>query len=416
MNEFTLHSSEAEKSYLGALLFLNGKALRAAIDTAREEWFFRPAHRLYFRLMRGLVEKNGALDPTLFRQALMAQDALENTGGEAYIIEVAEFCAVPSNWKHYAGIVRENWIRREVVSRAEAVARDAREGDVDLADILNRASLIGDSLSMGSPAKRLQDVEWEETPKGVTTGFEGIDELIECRGYACGQMAIIQADTNVGKTAFMVSSLVAAAQKEFRCLYATFADLDASQLARRIMRNLCGWSSRPRSDLLVNEQFAYDEARRVIRADASLGDGLDIEVYDAVDQSQGYDVESFIAWLNDIQRERPFDICFVDYAQEITSRDRAVDSLVSQMQVVAGKLNKASRALKIPLVVGSQVTVTDKQTKTMYSRAWEQKAGLVIEIPKEQDSVLIKKNRFGPKDQSVPMTFNGERVRFEEAA
>jgi hypothetical protein len=104
----------------------------------------------------------------------------------------------------------------------------------------------------------------------------------------------------------------------------------------------------------------------------------------------------------------------VDYAQEITTRDRKADSLVSQQQIVAAKINRAARQLKIPFVVGSQITITDRVSKTMYSRAWEQKAGLVIEIPKEADHLFVKKNRFGPKDQKIPVRFNQEHIRFEE--
>lgn len=405
-----LHSVEAERSFLGAMFFLSAKQIRAACDSARAEWFFLTAHQTYLRAMQSLVAKDGTFDATTFKRALIEAGQLEETGDEEYIVQVAEAVPAPTNWKLYLGVVRENWVRREIERRCMAIARDCRS-DIETADLITAATQVTANLSNGSSARPIQEIECD-LPKGISSGIEGLDEITETRGFANGQIAIIQADTNGGKTALMVGCLVSAAKAERRCLYATFADLDGSQLTRRILKNLCGWAHRP--DYSPDRQAEFDEAMSRIRSDPKFGDGLDIEFYDAADQTEGFDVEGFLAWLYDIQNERPFEIVFMDYAQEIITRDRKADSLVAQQQIVAAKINRAARQLKIPFVVGSQITITDKVSKTMYSRAWEQKAGLVIEIPREADHLLVKKNRFGPKDQQIPVRFNQERIAFEE--
>lgn len=405
-----LHSVEAEKSFLGAMFYHKAKTLKSACDAARPEWFFMAAHQTYLRVMQALVARDGIFDATTFKRGLIESGQLEETGDEAYLIEVAEAVPSPANWKLYLSIVRENWIRREIERRCMALARDCRT-DLETTDLIAAATQVASNLSSGAAALPIQEIEIE-TPKGVSTGFEGLDDIMETRGFANGQLSIIQADTNGGKSALMVGCLVSAANAERRCLYATFADLDGGQLTRRILKNLCGWSQRP--TISLEKQADYDEALAKIQSSPQFGDGFDIEFYDAADQAQSYDVEGFLAWLYDIQNDRPFEIVFMDYAQEIVTRDRKADSLVAQQQIVAAKINRAARQLKIPFVVGSQITITDKVSKTMYSRAWEQKAGLVIEIPKEATYLLVKKNRFGPKDQQIPVRFNQERIAFEE--
>lgn len=405
-----LHSVEAERSFLGALFFLSPKIQKAACDSARSEWFFLTAHQTYLRAMQSLVSKDGTFDATTFKRALIEAGELEPTGDEEYIIQVAESVPTPANWKLYLAVVRENWVRREIERRCLSLARDCRT-DIETSDLIAAATQMAANLSSGAAAKPIQEIE-VELPKGVSTGIDGLDEITETRGFANGQLAIIQADTNGGKTALLVGCLVSAAKAERRCLYATFADLDGAQLTRRILKNLCGWTQRPDYSPQIQEE--YDNAVSLLKSDPKFGDGFDIEFYDAADQTEGFDVEGFLAWLYDIQNDRPFEIVFMDYAQEIVTRDRKADSLVAQQQIVAAKVNRAARQLKIPFVVGSQITITDKVSKTMYSRAWEQKAGLVVEIPREANHLLVKKNRFGPKDQQIPVRFNPERIAFEE--
>lgn len=415
MSEFPtpLHNLEAEKSFLGCFLIAKPKMLRVMADAARPEWFFYEPHRMTCSAFQFLIGRDGALDALLFKRYLETANRLDDVGGDEFIIGLAE--AVPSlaNWKHYLGIVRENWVRRELERRATGLLRDLRS-DVDTSDLIAASQKLGENLSLTSPACPIGSVDLDTKAGGVTTGFESLDELVEARGFTNGQLAIIQADTNVGKSTLMIGCLVSAAMKNHRCLYATFADLDASQLGRRVIKHLSGWGTRPYANL--EAQADYDAARLRIQNPDPFADMLEIDVYDAADQTAGYDIESFLSWLFEAHAEKPYAICFVDYAQELSTRDKSADSMVAQQKICASKITRAARALNIPFVVGSQVTITDKVSKTMYSRAWEQKAGMVIEIPNEQTHLWVKKNRFGPKNQQIPVAFNQTHVRFEEAA
>lgn len=412
-----LHSVEAERSALGAMFF-GDRAADEVEAIVRPEDFFLDAHRKIFSIMRR-IRYGKAVDPVVLKRELIAKGMFDGVGGEEALIRLMEDVPSPSNAARYAQIVKENAVLREMEARAFAFLRELRD-DRDTSAKIAQAQAIGDGLSMSNPVRHISAIDLTYDHQGVTTGFDGLDGITDTRGWPDEQIGVIQADTNVGKTAMAIGCLVSALEAGHRCLYATFADLNAEQLAKRILRNLTGRSRRPSwtpNSLeghleLEQQQQAFDAAAEKLRD--PLG-GYDLEVYDATDLATGYDIETFLSWLHMRQKQDPFRIVFIDYAQELSSRDRVADGMVAQMVVCAQKVNRAARALKIPIVVLSQVTTVDGQSKTMYSRAWEQKAGMVVEISRDQDDLHLKKNRFGPKGQHIPVILDKTHVKFIEA-
>ncbi len=87
--------------------------------------FYRDEHRRIFRQIRNLLEKAKPADVVTVAEALDAVGEGEQTGGLAYLGELAANTPSAANIKRYAEIVRERAVLRQLVATADEIAADA---------------------------------------------------------------------------------------------------------------------------------------------------------------------------------------------------------------------------------------------------------------------------------------------------
>jgi len=407
------YSIEAEMATLGSMICSYDAACDAVASSLRAEHFFRPAHRTMFSVLKMMTELEIPIDPTNFEIEMSHRGALESIGGPEYLYKCVEFIDGPSGVLYCAMRVKQNWQRRQIHEAAMDLARLCTDPDRTLEEVLATVSSMGDSdacMSRRTPFMALGDIDTGEDDSGVSTGFEALDGAISTNGYPRGQMSVVRAYHKGGKSAFMVSSFIRLAKAGYRVGYATFADLNAKQLKRRVMKSETGWGKYPDS---AHFQTDYDLATTDIK------ENWEAFVYDASKQESGSDVETFTAWLTATHKKKPFDAFFVDYAQEISSSDKKATTEVSEQNIVASKMNRCAAKNDLAIIVGSQITEgqNGEKAKTKYSRAWEEKAGWVLTLKREDETKLnveITYSRFGKQDVSFGMTWNGARVRVED--
>jgi replicative DNA helicase len=415
-----LFSLEAEMSVLGSML-LSERAAAEAVSILRVDHFHRPAHQVLFAFMAEMTRRFQAVDIVTLRDGLAKGAKLAEVGGDEYLMTVAEYTPSPANVRHYCEIVRERWVLRNMIEQAQRLIGVCQDPEKTVEDVRAFAHSIGSAdTGVVVPFVHLGELDHEsQTALGVSTGWPMLDALISTGGYPSGQMTVVRAYHKGGKSTFMLSSFIAAARAGKRAGYATFADLSGPQLKRRVVRALTGCAKRP--DNLHGAADYQDRVDEIARDWAAF-------VYDASAIDSGADVETFAAWLKAEHARKPFDVFFVDYAQEIHSTDRKAHTEVSEQNIVAGKISRAAAQLGIPLIVGSQITEgTDGQkAKTKYSRAWEEKAGWVLTLRRQTDEatgdptdvllVEVTYSRFGVQDRAVAMRWNDEYLRIDEFA
>ncbi len=118
------HSIEAEQSVLGGLM-LDNRAWDQIADRIREDDFYRYDHRLIYRVMAKLSEKNQPLDVLTVSEALREIHELDNAGGEVYLFELANNTPSAANIAAYADIVRERSTLRQLIAAANDIAGNA---------------------------------------------------------------------------------------------------------------------------------------------------------------------------------------------------------------------------------------------------------------------------------------------------
>jgi replicative DNA helicase len=394
---------------LGSMI-LSPHAVNECAAMLTPDDFWRPAHKIMFAALAKFAGSDTDVDFIVLKREL-GKEGLLNVGGEDYLIQVAEFVPSCANAGYYARIVKDCSARRTMAAQSKELHRLAMSTDVGIDEVRAFAQSISEAPHQsGSAFVNLADVEiGDDGDTGVATGFDSLDAAISTKGFPSGQMTMIRAYHKGGKTTFMVSAAVRAAEAGRRVLYVTLADLDDRQIKRRIMRMLTSWSKRPTIEGQPQKDFDT--------AVSDIEQFWNFTVYDAGKIENGDAVETVVAWVTAKHKEDPFDVIFIDYAQELTSSDRKASTEVSEQNICAHKINRMARRLSVPVVVGSQITegAEGQKAKTKYSRSWEEKAGWVLTLERTTETQVkceISYSRFGPQGKVVPLTFDQVYLSF----
>src|SRR5438445_11955963 len=117
---------DAERSVLGAIL-LDNLGLNTAVETLRPEDFFLDQHRRVFQQMIALGESQQAIDLVTLTEELQRRGELEASGGAAYLAQLVDGVPRITNVDHYARIVKEKAILRNIIHATYAIQQQALE-------------------------------------------------------------------------------------------------------------------------------------------------------------------------------------------------------------------------------------------------------------------------------------------------
>src|ERR1700757_1740220 len=204
---------DAERSVLGAIL-LDNNALNAAIENLRAEDFFLDQHRRVFTQMVALGETQQAIDLVTLTEELHRRGDLEASGGAPYLASLADGMPRVSNVEHYARIVKEKAILRNLIHTTHNIQQRAFEGEDGADAILDGAesqifAIAEDRVKAGLlPIKDIVRDNFDRLEKifregksitGISTGYGELDKLLS--GLQNSELLILAARPSQGKTA-----------------------------------------------------------------------------------------------------------------------------------------------------------------------------------------------------------------------
>ncbi len=428
---------EAEESVLGSIL-LENDALNQAVETLSAEDFYREAHRVMFRAMIDLSERNQPVDAITLTDALRAKGSLEQVGGPAYIAELAARVPTASNIAHYARIVHEKAVLRSLASIATEIASSAYDGQGNVDEFLDSAEhkifeisdrrikpsfhsmhdLTRDSLKL---IERLY--ERKELVTGVPTGFTDLDRITA--GLQPSDLIVIAARPGMGKSALALNIAAYAAMSADQRVGVAFFSLEMSK-EQLVLRLLCSEarvdSAKARAGYLGERDFP-----KLAVAAARLAEA---PIY--IDDSSDTSPIVLKAKCRRLARDKSVNLglIVVDYLQLMRS-SRPGENREKEISEISRSLKALSKELKVPVVALSQL---NRQVETRPDRrplladlresgAIEQDADVIAFIYRDEmyhkDSkaagtaeVIVAKQRNGPTDTAV-LTYLREYTRFE---
>ena len=163
------HSTEAERSVLGAMLLENA-ALEQMLEQLRPEDFFVTAHEHIFAAMRDIVLSAGAVDLVTLASQLERNGKLDAAGGAVYLTELMQFVPTAANVTYYARIVEEHAVQRALVRAGNEMIRDGMDDQKPVEETLNMAE------------KRIYDISMRKTEDSLVPVSVIVPEAIALIG------------------------------------------------------------------------------------------------------------------------------------------------------------------------------------------------------------------------------------------
>jgi replicative DNA helicase len=436
------HSLEAEQSVLGGLLLDNDAADRVG-DVIADADFYSEAHRLIYHHIIGLVADSKPADVVTVSEALSSAQKLEYVGGLGYLGALVQNVPTAANIRHYASIVRERSILRQLAATAGDIAdsaynplgRSAKEIlDQAEAKVLHiaeqgvRGNQVFEEIGklLVGVVERIETLYSRDDPSSVTgvpTGFADLDD--KTSGLQPGDLIVVAGRPSMGKTAFALNVCEHVALAAGLPVAVFSMEMGASQLALRMV----GSVGRLDQHMLRTGRLGPDDWEKLTGALGRLHEAPIL--IDETPALTAIEVRSRARRL--LKQYGKLGLVIVDYLQLMQASSTG-ENRATEISEISRSMKALAKELKAPVMALSQLNRALEQrpnkrpvmSDLRESGAIEQDADVILFIyrdevynPDTQEKgtaeIIIGKQRNGPIG-TVRLTFLGEYTRFENFA
>jgi replicative DNA helicase len=433
------HARDAECAVLGGIM-LDPEALERLEGILVPEHFYVAANSIIFNAIQTLAGENKPVDALTVKDYLEQTAELEQCGGEAYLGDLISLIPTSANVRHYAEIVRERAILRQLLKVCTKITQDIYENPVKpVSEHLDTSEsqmlAVAESFSQSQPNfQGLKDIiqegyqelqrryEDERKITGVATGFSDLDD--KTAGMQRGDLIVIAGRPSMGKTAFVMNiAQHAALRDEEPNVVAVFSlEMSAQQIGMRLL------ASESRVDMakMRTGSFGKDDWRKLALATAKLAEA---DIF--VDDTPAISVLEVRSKCRRLKREKGrLDLVLIDYLQLMTGNVNA-DRKDLEISEMTRSLKGLAKELNVPILILSQLnrsleSRSDKRpvmSDLRESGAIEQDADVIMFIYRDEvynkkpeneglAEIIIAKQRNGPIG-TTRLTFLKEHTRFE---
>ncbi len=428
---------EAEQSVLGSLM-LDKNAIIKVADIMQAGDFYRQTHNAIFSTMLELYENSEPIDLLSLTNRLEDKKILEEIGGPSYLTELVNQVPTAAHVMHYAKIVHNKKILRDLIETSEHIARLGFNEEENIDDILDEAEQKIFSISQKSitqeflPVKSMLEEAFERIDKlhkgegaarGVTTGFTDLDNHLS--GLQKSDLIILAARPSLGKTSMAMDIVRHVAIKEKKPVGIFSLEMSKHDVIDRLLASQAGidlWKLRTgRLSLegLDNDFIRIQEAMAVL---------AEAPIY--IDDAPSPTVLQMRTMSRRLQSAGELGLIVVDYMQLIQPRTNS-ENIVQQVTEISRSLKGLARELECPVLALSQLSRAVEGRPDQMPRladlresgSIEQDADVVMFIYREdktkKDSprpniadIVIAKHRNGPIGK-IELYFNESQASFK---
>ena len=427
------HSIEAEQGLIASMM-LDREAIGQCIQLVERDAFYQTDHQIIFDILIKLYEQNKPIDVIIVREELIKRQLLEEIGGAAYLGQLLNTVPSAAHAAHYAGIVREKFLLRQLIGASNEILRDAYAPHEKADLIVDRSEhrifeiaekRIGSAMvPLESVLHEVYEMIEEKGRRGLETDFSEIDDMLN--GLQNGELIIVAARPSMGKTAIAMN-MVEAVAANHRLPCAVFSlEMSKQQLAQRMLCSRAAIDAQKvRKGLLSAEEFQKLAAVVVELSKAPIW----------VDDSPGLTVLELRAKARRLKRQHDIKLIMVDYMQLMDNP--GPESRQQQISEISRGMKAVARELDIPVIALSQLNRASegrdghrpRMSDLRESGSIEQDADVIMLLHREDyyrmsepdfmpdniAEVIIAKQRNGPTG-TVKLTFDNKTTTFRNLA
>jgi replicative DNA helicase len=431
------HNIDAEESVLGAMLLS-----RDAIGVVSEMGlnpadFYRPANRHIFDAIRALYSSAAPADTVTVADELRRAGLLDEVGGPGALHELQNATPAISSAGHYAKIVQETALLRQLIYAAGDIAELAYSEPDDVIKALDEAETkvfnvaeqrVTDTTRtieelLPEVMDHLQETyDRGDTITGVPTGYTDLDELLS--GLQPNALYIVGARPAMGKSSFLLGMATHVAQQSSKPVLMFSLEMGHQEMTQSI---LAGEGRVDRTKLRTGKLAESDWAK----IGKAIG-RLEIPLF--LDDNPRVTVMEIRAKARRIKaRFGGIGLILIDYLQLMGGTGNSENRQL-EVSEISRNLKILARELEVPIVAASQLSRglearADKRpmlSDLRESGSLEQDADVVMFLYRDEvyhaDSpdkgsaeVIVAKHRAGPIG-TKRLVFLGQYTRFDNAA
>ncbi|MEG1478294.1 MAG: replicative DNA helicase, partial [Clostridiales bacterium] len=379
--------------------------------------------------------ENVPIDTFLLANRLREQGLLEAIGGISYITELYETVPSVAHVLPYAQIVKDKFLRRQVISFADRLTTKAQEEEQGATEILENAEAEIYAMGESSNHSTLEHIGpiVADAYDNIGKNEEGLPTFIELDKYLNGlhksDMIIIAARPGMGKTTFCINLAERAATRHKASVAFFSLEMSSEQLATRMLIS----KARVKAEHVKHAEKLTDaEMNKLSKA---MEDLTQSNMY--LDDTSDITVAEIRGKCRRLKKEKGLDLIVIDYIG-LMQASLTTDKSNRQQQIseISRQLKGLAKELSVPVIVISQLNRasvkgdsanSSKEPDLSHLResgALEQDADIVLFIhrpvyynPEMEDQelakIIIAKHRNGSLGR-VDMTFLKDFTLFME--
>ncbi|TPW19389.1 MAG: replicative DNA helicase, partial [Elusimicrobia bacterium] len=356
---------EAEMAVLGSML-IQAEAVDRALEFLDEKDFYKETHRKIFVAAAELHNLRQAVDIVTVADSLRAKKVLGEVGGPQFLQELQAKVATAAHVEHYAHIVREKSILRDLIRTATEVVGQAYREEKPPSELLDEAQSRIMQVSQRSTvsgfvdAKTLAhevitDIEALHQRKGevtgIATGLKKFDQMTA--GFQNGDLILIAARPSQGKTALALNIMAHVVLHSKSPVHTAFFSLEMSRKA--IMNRLISSEARVSLHETRNGYFRRDRwtdltnaASRLSEAPLYINDGSSLSILELRSQARRLQ-------LHMQSKGQQLGLIVIDYLGLMRGPSRRVENRQQEVAEISRGLKGLARDMNIPVVALAQL-------------------------------------------------------------
>lgn len=438
-------SIDAEMALIGAML-IEKDAIIKALELVKEEDFYKEVHKQIFGAIRELNDTQ-SVDVVTVNNRLKNNPMYNEAGASKYLISLMDNAQTAANVEHYANIVKDKAILRQIVNAGSDMVTEAFSEDKTSEQILDKSQTVLFNISkqnysngfsnpedLASDAlKRLEILHQNKKDiPGLRTGFDKFDELTA--GLQNSELIIIAGRPGMGKTTFALNVA------EFVTIYSKkpVAIFSLEMAKEALMTRFLASIAKVKGQELRKGFFKPSDWTALTNAAGKIGTSP-IYISDTTEMNAiELRAASRKLAMKLEKKGTPLSLIIIDYLQLLkdSGSGKKFESKQIETAEISRSLKALARDLKIPVIAISQLSrETEKRGKDKRpmlsdlrdSGAIEQDADVVAFVHREgyydkedpdkqnQAEIIISKQRNGPTGV-VPLVYEGEYTKFYNKA
>ena len=427
------HDIDAEQAVLGSML-TDKEAVNAAIESLKEDAFYRDDNRIIFQAIVNLYSKSEPIDIITLKDELESMDKFEQVGGYEYLASLPDKVPTTANVQKYIKIVEEKSILRNLIKTANEIIELGYDPTEDVEDIMDGAEKKIFDIMQSKNQKGytpIKDVLVESFTKleelynrkqhitGVPTGFAELD--YKTAGLHGSELILVAARPAMGKTAFALNLATNAALRGNAPVAIFSLEMSKDQLVNRI---LCSEamvdSNKVRTGKLDEDDW--------VKLAGAIGPLSEAEMY--IDDTPGISVMEIRTKCRKLKMEKNIGLVVIDYLQLVQGSNKRNGSREQEISEISRSLKVLAKELNVPVIALSQLSRAVEQrddhrpmlSDLRESGAIEQDADIVMFLyrddyynkesaEKDIAEVIIAKQR-GGSTGTVKLYWMGNYTKF----